>query len=325
MAAVAAELKPGKTFAYKPFYPDRWKAKEQSTELHPWEGEHTVFLTTSPDLDPKTMAIFLERLDGGWKVYADLVGRTPHRHLTYSNKPTIAAVPDASYTCGLGCGFLGATGVEVGGFYDHDYPLVQKQPKAFPHLYFYEIGRNYFLFGDQIPDSATGFAVFMRYVCMDTLGCEDPDQRTREAIEKAESLAAQSDLSFAQLFTNSAGIGEKAGRIKGLSPSDQPVMYASVMLKLRRDHGGDAWTKRFFHALAQCPKAPRSGTAESAKVQSLNWLVAASCAAKQDLSGLFVERWRMTLDDHARATLAKIDWTAADLSPGDIVKSLSAE
>lgn len=72
----AAPLKPpGEPMEYQPFYPDRWQAKNQSTKLFPWEGERVVLLTTTADLDPKTVATFLERLDVGWKLYADLVGQ----------------------------------------------------------------------------------------------------------------------------------------------------------------------------------------------------------------------------------------------------------
>ena len=53
-------------------------------------------------------------------------------------------------------------------------------------------------------------------------------------------------------------MGEKESRIKDangniIEPSDQPVCYASAMLRLRRENGGDGWVKRFFHELAACP------------------------------------------------------------------------
>ena len=49
-----------------------------------------------------------------------------------------------------------------------------------PHYVFYEMGRNYYTFGDRHSCFITGFAVFMRYVCMDALKCEDTDaQRGR--------------------------------------------------------------------------------------------------------------------------------------------------
>ena len=46
-----------------------------------------------------------------------------------------------------------------------------------PHYYFYEMGRNFYTFGDRHSLFITGYAVFMRYACMDALKCEDPGHR----------------------------------------------------------------------------------------------------------------------------------------------------
>jgi len=322
--AVAQETRPGGIIDYQPFFPDRWKQKRQSTRMYPWEGERVVLLTTTSDFDGKVMARFLQRLDAGWRLYAEMIGRLPKPNRQHHGKVTIAAVPDASYTCGIGCGYNGMTGIEVGGFYSGDYRLVAGQPDAFPHYYFYEMGRNYYLFGDQMRDFGTGFAVFMRYVCMDTVKCDDPDQRTREAIEKAEAKLRDTNLTFSQAFTTSTGLSEKAPRLRDLSPSDQPVMYASAMLRMRREYGGNEWVKRFFRYLAQCPPAG-ADSEDSARAQSLNWLVAASCAARQDLSSLFVDCWRMPLGAEAREAFRAVDWRADDVSPRQIIASLPAD
>ena len=252
--------KPGTPVEYKALamFPDRWEKAKTSTQLVPWEGRQIVFLTTKPDLDPKVMAVFLSRLDGGWKVYADLVGKAPNQLRAVNGKPPIAAVPDVALTCGYGCGYVGSTGIEVAGFYASDYDVVRKDPLAFPHYYFYEMGRNWYVFQDRHSLFTTGFAVFMRYVCMDSLKCTDPDLKTRQVIEGCEELYARSDVKFLDAFTN-LGAGEKGHRLKDADgkevvPSDQPVMYATAMLRLRKDHGGDAWVKRFCAALIKCPE-----------------------------------------------------------------------
>jgi hypothetical protein len=69
-----------------------------------------------------------------------------------------------------------------------------------PHYVFYEMGRNFYTFGDRHSCFITGFAVFMRYVCMDALKCEDTDARTRQVIEGIEPLLSASGLSFLDLF-----------------------------------------------------------------------------------------------------------------------------
>lgn len=330
LVAPAQPLRPGQPVEYKALamFPDRWAKAKTPTRLIPWEGKQVVFLTTRPDFDPKVMAAFLGRLDGGWTVYADLVGKAPNRFRAVNGKPTIAAVPDPALTCGIGCGYVGATGIEVGGFYAADYELVKRDPQAFPHYYFYEMGRNWYVFGDRHSLFTTGYAVFMRYVCLDALKCTDPDAKTRETIEGCEERYAKSDVKFLDAFTN-LGAGEKGHRLtddtgKEVVPSDQPVMYATAMLRLRKDHGGDAWLKRYYAALLKCPEV-KPDTEAGALRQALNWVVAASAAARKDLAAVFVDRWRMPLGPRTRAALKKADWRKAGLDPAAVLRTLPAD
>jgi hypothetical protein len=165
----------------------------------------------------------------------------------------------------------------------------------------------------------------MRYVCMDTLNCVDPDLGTRRTIERCEELYAASEISFLDAFTN-LGTGEKAHRLKDgdgreVSPSDQPVMYATAMLKLRKENGGDPWVKRFCHQMLLCPEI-KADDKVGAEKQCLNWLVAASAAAGKDLSPVFCARWRMPVKPTIREGLAKVQWDKQGLSAGTVVDSL---
>ncbi|MBI5385303.1 MAG: calcium-binding protein [Verrucomicrobia bacterium] len=327
-APATLQAGPAVDYAGLAFYPKRWQDRGLSTQLHPWPGERVIFFTTRTNFDSAVMARFVGRLDRAWKLYADLTGRSPNAFKQFDGKPVIAAVPDAGLTCGYGCGYVGATGIEVGGFYDGDYPLFAAKTNAFPHYYCYEMGRNYYTFGDRHSLFVTGYAVFMRYVCMDALGCDDADLKTRKIIEEAEALHAKADLDFLRAFTSVAGLDEKAPRLrrpdgKPLQPSDQPVLYASAMLKLRRDCGGDAWVKRFFAELVKCPKI-KPDTRDAALRQSLNWFVAASCAAQRDLSDVFVDRWRFPLAREARQALAQVKWTSPEADAVSVLKALPA-
>ena len=325
--AGAEAIKPGSPVDYAElaFEPARWKERGISTQMVPWEGQHIVFLTTAAPLDASAVTRFVKRMDSGWKLYADLTGRSPSPHKQLRGKPVIAAVPDAELTCGYGCGFIGTTGIEIGGFYASDYPLIQRSPKAYPHYVFYEMGRNFYTFGDRHSLFITGYAVFMRYVCMDTLGCDDPDRGTRIAIEKAEALYAESrDLTFLKAFTTLDGYDEKRPRLKALSPSDQPVIYASAMLKLHKECGKNDWLRRFYAALAACPEV-KPDSKEAGLRQSLHWYVAASIAARKDLSSVFCDRWRLPLARKAREAAAKIRWSRSDLKPAEALSAIPAE
>ncbi len=324
-------LQPGEPVDYGElaFFPDRWREADVDMLMVPWYGEHVVFLTTDADFDGRVMRRLAERLDGAWALYGELTGQEPRLFKHLEGKATITAVPGSELTCGLGCGFVGWTGIEVAGFYDADYPLLQSQPETMPHYYFYEIGRNYYTFGDRHSLFTTGYAVFMRYVCMDALECEDPDYPTREVIEKAEKLFAETDIPYLRGFTTLGGLGEKDHRLEDadgrpITPSDQPVLYASAMLKLWREQGGNAWLKRFFRHLAACEEIEPKD-AEAALQQSLNWLVAASLAAGEDLTELFVDRWRMPLGAEAQQALSSIDWGDPDADAAALVGSIPLE
>lgn len=310
------------------FYPQRWVENKIDPLLVPWTGTEVVFLTAGTEFDKTIMTKMLERLDGGWKVYAELTGKRPQPFKHLNGKPTIAAVPKGNLSCGIGCGYIGATGIEVAGFYGHDYKMLQGDIEAMPHYYFYEMGRNYYTFGPRHSLFITGFAVFMRYVCMDTLKCHDPEESLRKKIDEAEAQFAESDMGFLRGFTTMDGLGEKAPRLKDekgqdIHPSDQPVIYCSAMLKLWREHGGNEWLKRFYRELAGCePVEPK--TKDDALQQSLNWLAAASCAAKEDLSPTFADRWRMPLSPGARKKMAAANWEDETLTAAKLVKELSA-
>ncbi|MEM6503972.1 MAG: calcium-binding protein [Planctomycetota bacterium] len=325
-AAATADdvIKPGEPIDYKrlAFYPDRWEDRGVSTELVPWEGGEVVFLTTTADLDHAVIGRMLEKLDAGWLHFESIVGKRPRPFKQLNNKPTIAAVPDSRLTCGAGCGYIGATGIEVALFYNRDYAILQEQPNAFLHYYFYEMGRNYFVFGDRHSVFKTGFAVLMRYICMDAVEAKDPEANLRKQIEQAEAFYAKSDLTFLDAFTTHGQLSEKRNRLKGFrGPSDQNVMYTSVMLKLRSAYGGDDFLKAFYKHIFTCPKI-RPRDAGSALQQTANWLVSASLAAGQDLTPLFVDRWRMPLAAASREALAQVDWAKETRSAGEVIESL---
>lgn len=315
------------------FYPERWDGCDAKMTV--FEGTHVVFLALSArgPYNAQVMRYLVERLDCGWAAYMDLLGcEAPcarRSGLGVRGKAAlVAAVPDTRLTCGYGCGYVGMTGIEVAGFYSRDYPRMCAEAQRgwithFEHYFFYEMGRNYYVFGNRHRAFVTGYAVFMRYVLMDVCGCVDYEDETavRNAIEKCESSFAslkEPELDFLDAMTNDGKLCERDNRIPGLSPSDQPCMYASVQLYLYRNHGGVAFLKRFYCALQALPDTLPT----VARTQCLAWVACACAGARSMLTQYFVSRWRFEIRDTEVQALAGINWTCED--PRECVEKLLA-
>jgi len=302
------------------FYPKRWVKQGVSTKMYAWEGTGICLLTQTNDLDPQLMKTFVGNLDRGYQYYREMVGQSPKSYKIWLDKPVIASVPSSRLTCGFACGFIGATGIEVSNF-ANDYKAVKANADAMPHYYYYEMGRNYYVFDRRHNAFVTGFAVFMRYCCLDSLKIVDNDNKTRSAIDEAINAYEMSDLGFVKAFTSAGGLSEKQSRFDDYEgPCDQPVMYASAMLKLRNEFGGDEFVKRFYHTIRKMPQlGDGSKNASDAQKQCLCWMIAASRAAKQDLSSLFADTWRLPVSKDLRLAMKETDWQTDKI---DAIKSV---
>ena len=316
-----AQIKAGKPIDYSKlaFYPKRWETQGHAMTLTPWNGKNISFLTISADFDEKVMSDFVATLDQGWDVYRALTGKDPVPSRVVAGKAPIAAVPGRGLTCGFGCGYVGHTGIEMNGFYPNIYNKVKKSARHTPHVFFYEMGRNFFTFGKKHDAFTTGFAVFMRYVCIDTLKLADQDPGTRKTIDQAITNYAKGDLPFLKTFTNAYGLTEKKNRLNH-RPTDQPVMYASAMLSLWKARG-DKWLKSFFQQIHKAPSSNRLSK-EGARQQALSWYLASSLAAKKDLASTFVEQWRFPLTEEEKTKLAKTKWDDPELNLEILLKEL---
>lgn len=322
-------LEPGAPFDYasQAFYPARWTKGGWTEPMLPWVGEEICFVTREDaKLDAKTMTDLVATLDAGWQVYEDLAGCNPRPYKQHKGKPTIVALPADGLTCGYGCGYVGATGIEMTRFYADHYPALVRDPRAVPHAYFYEMGRNHYGFGARHDAFVTGYAVFMRYVCLDTLELPDADARTAKTIRGAIDLWEKSSLDFVTGFTSHGGKGEKEPRLfdaegRPVWPSDQPVLYASLMLRLREEHGGDAFVKRFYDQVRRSPEV-KARDRKSARRQCLQLLIAASLAARTDLTSRFRTRYRLEISDEVAAALGEVDWKSKDLTVANVLASL---
>lgn len=322
---------------YQPINPAPWKAKNQSTWLFPWEGERVVLLTTTAHLDPKTMAAFVKRLDSVWNLCGELVGQSPNLIKQHNGKVTIAAVPDLSFTLSaggkFGFGFFGSSGIEVAEFYgpQGDFERFRKDPERFPDHYFLLIGQNYSVALDRIGFAPNGSALLLRYICMEGVKSTDSETQARQSVVRYENAFAQSKATFAEsFFFFGAKTPQPLNDIDGkpFATGDLSLLFASSLLKIRQENGGNEWVKRFYRHLSKCPPVVARQANEMASVANgylLNWVVAASLAAGKDLSPLFRDRWRFPLAPEMWQALKAVDWKKSGLTADNVFDVMPIE
>jgi len=155
--------------------PQTYISFEQDTmNLFAYEGAKTMILSNTPNRDSVTMQKWLASMDGAYEYYSQCTGREPNffTGFTYVNdRSTIARVDK---TCGAACGYIGWTGIEImNTFFDRFYDDLEKRGE-YGQEPFYEFGRNYWFYSDQLEYAesdpiVTGYAVFMRFMAMDYL------------------------------------------------------------------------------------------------------------------------------------------------------------
>jgi serralysin len=269
--------------------------------LYAWEGAYTALLSRRNDLSSAVMASILKVTDQTYQFYQTSTGYTPALEKVFNGKATIADVPT---TCGAGCGYLGATGIELlNPYFDLLYNGVATN-NTYDQVVFYEFGRNFWNLSSQLaylpPDSpdaiVTGFAVFMRFLAMEATGVQGSDVNGWTFEEFRLRVEGMIDLYLAdptQTWENTLRINSpQANNPSGLGGTD---LFASFLFRLRRDYGGDAFTGRLWHEAALRPAATTTQEAVD------NFFLAASAAANRNLTMLFTTQWRWPISASAQA------------------------
>ena len=144
-------------------------------QLCPCVGRNIALLVPPSLYDISILTAIVLKIDSAYDFYFMANGQKPtlyYKYLTYST----VAVTDSS--CGAGCGFLGATGIEmVTGFFNVLYNDVMNN-NLYDQVVFYEMGRNFWFYRnkieyvgpDEIANITTGYAVFMRFASMEYSG-----------------------------------------------------------------------------------------------------------------------------------------------------------
>jgi hypothetical protein len=259
--------------------------------LQPVQGKNVTFLlpTTPGAYRPDVVRKIVDGVDKAFDYYAGAAGRTPSPAKTYRGTTTIAVVEQ---TCGAGCGYIGATGIELAKpYFDILYREVLERGE-YDQVVFYELGRNFWFYGSQLtyttPDgdvAATGFAIAMRFLSMRAAGVNGapfggrPFEEFRSTVEGLVDLyVANSTLTWA----NTLRAGVAPTNSMNLGGAD---FWASFLMRLSDVHG-DAFVWQF---LKESERLPGSTSTEQA-VDS--FVMSASRATKRNLAGVFRDLWR---------------------------------
>jgi len=270
-------------------------------ELYPYEGRNIALLVPSPTLNDEVLERIINVFDDAYDYYAQVTGREPTLSREYNGLGTIAVV---SSTCGAGCAYLGATGIEIlDPYFDILYEGVHNNDE-FDQVLFYELGRNFWFYGDSLeykePDMSgsvtSGYAVFMRFMAMESTGVNPaPFRETDFATFKTEvkGLVGLYLNDPTLNWSNTLRIGQAPANSMNLSGAD---LFASFMFALR-DRYGDTFVDEFWKEAANRP------TAKSTQDAVDNFIIASSLAADSDLSALFTDEWRWPISESAREEL----------------------
>jgi serralysin len=275
-------------YAVKQLPPVLYTAFDGRTEtLVPWQGRNvSVLVERGVSRDPRVMTRLVRALDRAWSYYANTTGQLPATANSLNGRDEVAEV---SSTCGPGCGYIGATGIEIETTYFEEMYRQIAEDNLYDQIPFYELGRNFWLWSDQLrfqsPDQdpvVTGFAVWMRFRSMAAAhvkGAPFNGTPFRTFRSQVAALAGQYEEDPSLTFADTLAMARSPGLYGGTD------FWASLMTQLARRHGGQRFVARFWHHAGTLPAA--SSTTDAVT----NWVGAASYAACTDLRPVFYVRW----------------------------------
>lgn len=119
-----------------------------------------------------SLNLMLDIYDKAYFIAVEIVSQIPlHSSIQSTDKLPLAIIPKS---CGPGCGRLGQKGIEIE---KHSFDLIYNEfvlNRNQDHLFFYELGRNFWFFGEKSNNIEweaihTGFAVFFRDMLINEL------------------------------------------------------------------------------------------------------------------------------------------------------------
>ncbi|WP_317900116.1 T9SS type A sorting domain-containing protein [Aurantibacillus circumpalustris] len=283
--------------------------------LYSWQGNKIMLLSSSNTLNPVTMNNWVLKMDTAYDYYALCTGKVPNPNpgVTYINsRSTIAEVAS---TCGAGCGYLGATGIEMlSSYFTNMYSLIDGQ-NLYDQVPFYELGRNFWFYDSKLKYQTndpivTGYAVFMRFIAMEAAHVQGGpfnswtfSQFKNNVINLLPTYMANTSLNWA----NTLGVGQGVPN-SSLGATD---LFASFCFYLRDNYCGKQWIENVWKYADLRPNAVTTQDAVD------NFVIASSQAANSDLSSLFLT-WKWPVSNTAIAYLSSLNLGRINSQPNNI-------
>ncbi|HEX8546151.1 MAG TPA: PA14 domain-containing protein, partial [Cytophagaceae bacterium] len=271
--------------------------------LYKYEGAKTMVLANSNSLDAATMTKWVNAMDGTYNFYESATGRQPSvNSATYiNNRSTLAKVDK---TCGAGCGYLGATGIELQADYFDDFYYDLLNYNQYSQEPFYEFGRNFWFYFNKLDYTSndpivTGYAVFMRFMAMEHLGLQGANFNSwtfTQFKDNVKGLLATYMGDPSLNWNNTLGVGQGIPG-SSLGATD---LFASFCWYLR-DTYGETWVQNVWKHAGERPD--RLTTQDAVD----NFIIASSLAAKVNLTSLF-QTWKWPISNDAINYLSTVDY-----------------
>ncbi len=270
-----------------------------------------LLLPTDQTWNAAVVWAIVGRLDAAYDYYTSVTGHEPAGGSNYHGLDAIAVVPS---TCGAGCGYLGAQGIELQSSYWQILYDGVAQHNQYDQPLFYELGRNFWFLESKLaylsPDDGgtvtTGFAVLNRFTSMDAAGVTGgPFNGIAFATFRAnvhalvDSYEADPSLTWSNTLKVGAGI---PGSYLGSTD-----LFASFVMRLADYFGPGIYTHIWTQAATLPDRTSTQGAVD-------NFVLAASAAAGHNLTTLFGTTWRFPVSA-AAAQQARTRWGAPWIRP----------
>jgi len=263
--------------------------KNQDVKVTAYLARRVALLVPEGEWHKPTLQLLVATLDRAWDAYALLTGREPVEQAKYAYKgrATIAVV---EATCGAACGLLGHTGIEMeeNGFRSQVHDRLRDTGR-YDQALFYEMGRNFWSFGEQVNGLAsmtTGFAIANRFLSMRLANAPGADFNRWKFVDFERAVGSELTRHWLsqpnRSWERALGRGDWPDGLMGPDGTklDANDLAAGLLMEIQSTSGYSGYRK-FWTALSSSPVTKTPQAARD------NFLRAARDAAGMDLSRMF--------------------------------------